>query len=80
MTMRWREPSRRPARRVGDPVWRMPLWTAYESWLDSQVADMNNVAEGAFAGSIIGAIFLRRFVKPRPAFCPFRYLWLAAGG
>src|SRR5689334_569850 len=27
--------------RVGDPVWRMPFWSAYEANLDSAVADMN---------------------------------------
>jgi leucyl aminopeptidase len=49
--------------RVGDPLWRMPLWTSYESTLDSTVADMNNVSEGPFAGSVTAALFLRRFVK-----------------
>jgi leucyl aminopeptidase len=49
--------------RVGDPVWRMPFWTGYESMLDSTVADMNNVSESPFAGSVTAALFLRRFVK-----------------
>ena len=49
--------------RVGDPVWRMPFWTGYESTLDSAVADMNNVSDGPFAGSVTAALFLRRFVK-----------------
>jgi leucyl aminopeptidase len=49
--------------RVGDPVWRMPLWRGYEPFLDSQVADMNNVSETPFAGSVTAALFLRRFVK-----------------
>jgi leucyl aminopeptidase len=49
--------------RVGDPVWRMPFWSSYESTLDSPVADMNNVSEGPFAGSVTAALFLRRFVS-----------------
>ncbi len=49
--------------RVGDPVWRMPFWSAYEANLDSTVADMNNVSESPFAGSVTAALFLRRFVK-----------------
>jgi leucyl aminopeptidase len=49
--------------RVGDPVWRMPFWSAYEANLDSAVADMNNVSESPFAGSVTAALFLRRFVK-----------------
>ncbi|MBO0763071.1 MAG: leucyl aminopeptidase family protein [Hyphomicrobiaceae bacterium] len=49
--------------RVGDPVWRMPLWSGYEALLDSPVADMNNVSDSPFAGSVTAALFLRRFVK-----------------
>jgi leucyl aminopeptidase len=46
-----------------DPLWRMPLWGPYESMLDSKVADINNVATGAFAGSIMCALFLKKFVS-----------------
>jgi leucyl aminopeptidase len=49
--------------RVGDPVWRMPFWSGYESSLDSAIADMNNVSDGPFAGSVTAALFLRRFVR-----------------
>jgi leucyl aminopeptidase len=49
--------------RVGDPVWRMPFWSGYESSLDSPVADMSNVSDGPFAGSVTAALFLRRFVS-----------------
>lgn len=49
--------------RVGDPVWRMPFWSGYEASLDSPVADMNNVSDGPFAGSVTAALFLRRFVR-----------------
>jgi leucyl aminopeptidase len=56
---------------VWDPVWRLPLSTPYESWIDSPVADMNNVSEGGFAGAIVGAMFLKRFVPKSPRFCHF---------
>ncbi len=46
---------------IGDPVWRMPFWRGYESRFDSQVADMNNISDGPFAGAITAALFLRRF-------------------
>ena len=46
-----------------DPVWRLPLWPGYDSWLSSRVADVNNVAAKTFAGAIIAALFLQRFVK-----------------
>jgi leucyl aminopeptidase len=65
--------------RVGDPVWRMPFWSGYESSLDSPVADMNNVADGPFAGSVTAALFLRSFVKQARRFAHFDiYGWRPA--
>jgi leucyl aminopeptidase len=46
-----------------DPLWRLPLWPAYDSWLDSRVADINNAPSNGFAGSITCALFLQRFVE-----------------
>jgi len=48
-----------------DPLWRLPLWDAYDGDLDSQVADLNNAPGGGLAGAITAALFLRRFVKTR---------------
>jgi leucyl aminopeptidase len=45
-----------------DPLWPMPLWSGYDDDLSSRVADLNNVSSTPFAGSIIGALFLKRFV------------------
>lgn len=53
----------RCAQAENDPLWRMPLWPAYDSWLDSKVADINNAPSGGFAGSIVCALFLQRFVE-----------------
>ncbi|MFC7476669.1 leucyl aminopeptidase family protein [Dankookia sp. GCM10030260] len=47
---------------AADPVWRLPLHGGYDSWLDSAVADLNNVSSRPMAGAIIGGLFLRRFV------------------
>lgn len=44
----------------------MPLWPGYDEDLASKVADLNNVAAHAFAGSIMAALFLRRFVTASP--------------
>lgn len=49
-------------RRANDPLWRLPLWDGYDSWLDSQVADLNTVSSKPFAGAVVAALFLRRFV------------------
>jgi leucyl aminopeptidase len=51
------------ANRENDPLWRLPLWPAYDAWLDSKVADLNNAPSGGFAGSITCALFLQRFVE-----------------
>jgi leucyl aminopeptidase len=53
----------RCAKGENDPLWRMPLWPPYDSWLDSKVASINNAPSGTFAGSITCALFLQRFVE-----------------
>ncbi len=50
------------AKHVVDPVWRMPLWRAYDAMLSSTIADVNHIASGSFAGSVTAALFLQRFV------------------
>jgi len=49
------------AETVGDLVWPLPLWDAYDEKLKSDVADLANVGprEGA---AIMAALFLRRFI------------------
>ncbi len=49
--------------KVGDPVWRLPLWHPYRLLLDSKVADINNVSEGGMAGAITAALYLEEFVS-----------------
>jgi leucyl aminopeptidase len=51
------------ARAAADPVWHMPLWPGYEDEFASTVADLANVSASPLAGSIIAALFLRRFVS-----------------
>ncbi len=47
---------------VYDPMWQLPLWADYDKDFNSRSADMNNISEGYFAGSIVAALFLKRFV------------------
>jgi leucyl aminopeptidase len=50
------------ARAVGDPLWRLPLWTGYAGALDSDIADLKNDPDAwAQAGSVTAALFLQRF-------------------
>ncbi|WP_424814271.1 leucyl aminopeptidase family protein [Roseococcus sp. YIM B11640] len=60
---------------VGEPMWRLPLHEGYASWLDSRIADLNNVATKPMAGAIVAALFLRRFV---PDNVPWAHLDLYA--
>jgi len=48
-----------------DPLWRLPLWEGYDPWLASPLADLNNVSSKPFAGAIVAALFLRRFLAPQ---------------
>lgn len=54
----------RHGRAVADPLWQLPLWGGYDDDIASKVADVNNASPAPFAGAIIGALFLRRFVAP----------------
>ena len=59
-----------------DPVWQLPLWGGYDSWLDSNVADLNNVSTKSYAGAIVAALFLQRFVPGTQAWIHFDlYAW-----
>ena len=63
-----------------DPVARLPLWPGYESWLDSTVADLNNVSSKPMAGAIVAGLFLQRFVAPGTAWIHLdTYAWNDAG-
>ena len=66
----------RYAQAENDPLWRMPLWRPYNQMLDSKVGDVNNIATGSFAGSILCALFLNRFVTAAKAWLHFDiYAW-----
>jgi len=51
-------------RRIGDPLWRLPLWAPYRRHLDSKIADLNNAPDSPFAGAITAALFLAEFAAP----------------
>jgi len=49
--------------KVADPLWRLPLFPAYEDMLQSSIADMANSSNSPYAGAIVAALFLQRFIK-----------------
>jgi leucyl aminopeptidase len=61
---------------IADPVWRLPLWKGYDRKLSSKVADFNNVTTDGFAGAVVAAMFLKRFVERAKAWAHFDiYAW-----
>jgi leucyl aminopeptidase len=51
---------------VGEALWRLPLGDSYDRAIDSDAADVKNIAGDRAAGSIIGAQFVQRFVNNVP--------------
>jgi leucyl aminopeptidase len=50
-------------KKVGEPVWRLPLGKAYDEQIDCEAADMKNIGGGRAGGSITAAQFLQRFIE-----------------
>ncbi|KTD40160.1 leucyl aminopeptidase family protein [Legionella parisiensis] len=48
--------------KAADPIWRLPLFAAYEELLRSSVADLTNSSDHPYAGAIVAGLFLQRFV------------------
>ena len=53
-------------RTVGETCWELPLHRGYRKHLDSDVADIKNVASGPGASAIIAGLFLAEFAAGRP--------------
>ena len=47
-----------------DPLWSMPLFDGYRSYIKPKVADLSNSGSSQLAGSITAALFLDEFVQP----------------
>ncbi len=48
--------------RVGEPIWRFPLWEGYDDKMKGKISDLKNISGDRYAGSITAAVFLRHFV------------------
>jgi leucyl aminopeptidase len=57
--------------RLGDPTWQMPFWQPYDSLLESKVGELNSIFAEPFAGSIMAALFLKRFVRSAKRYTHF---------
>jgi leucyl aminopeptidase len=56
---------RKAGEKTWERVWELPLWEDYDDSIKSDVADMKNVGNRT-AGTIVGGIFLKRFVGDTP--------------
>ena len=64
------------SKELQDPVWQMPFFMPYERWLDNEISDINNSPNTPFAGSIVAAEFLKKFVKNTKNYIHFDvYSW-----
>jgi leucyl aminopeptidase len=45
-----------------DELWQLPLHRPYRRFLESDIADISNIASVSFGGAITAALFLREFV------------------
>lgn len=52
---------------TGERVWRMPMFDEYHDDMQSDIADIKNLSEKAYAGSITAAKFLEVFTDEHPA-------------
>jgi leucyl aminopeptidase len=68
------------ARVAQDPVWRMPLHAGYDSLLDGDGCDLKNISDKPYAGAIMAALFLQRFLAPATNWAHFDlYGWNDSG-
>lgn len=64
---------------VTDPVWRMPLWKAYNEMFASDIADIGNASDAPLAGAVTAALFLQKFVPDDLPWAHFdTFAWRAA--
>ncbi len=50
----------------GDRCWQLPVWSEYQSQLDSNFADIANIGNRSGGGAITAACFLSRFTEKLP--------------
>lgn len=52
------------SQKTGELVWRLPLWEAYDEYVESDIADLRNVEKNLrWAGAIAGGAFLKKFAQ-----------------
>jgi leucyl aminopeptidase len=62
----WAAEVESAATRAGERVWRLPLDPGYDDLIKGQYADITNAPDERKASSIVGGMFLKRFVGEVP--------------
>ncbi len=61
---------------VQDPLWELPFFEPYGKWLNNEISDLNNSPSTPFAGSIVAAEFLKKFINKTSNYLHFDvYSW-----
>ena len=45
-------------------LWRLPLYAPYHKFIESKIADIENISSTSYGGAITAALFLKAFVDP----------------
>jgi leucyl aminopeptidase len=64
---------------IGERLWRLPLWDAYKSDIDSEIADVKNYSGKPVAGAISAAKFLEYFTENHTAWAHLDIAGVAFG-
>lgn len=54
------------AERAGEKLWELPLEPRYKSLVESDVADLRNIATSRYGGTLTAGLFLQHFVNDIP--------------
>lgn len=64
---------------IGERLWPLPLWEAYKSDIESDIADVKNYSGKPVAGAISAAKFLEYFTQEHPAWAHLDIAGVAFG-
>ena len=64
---------------IGERLWPLPLWDAYKSDIESEIADVKNYSGKPVAGAISAAKFLEYFTEEHQAWAHLDIAGVAFG-
>jgi len=52
--------------KLHERVWELPIYDEYDEDIESDIADIKNIGNKSYAGAVMGAMFLKKFVGQTP--------------